>query len=442
MPAHDDLAWAVTDINARRPGYAKFYRYADGDHPLIFPSNSPPRGFYELFRRFRENLCPATYESVADRLEVVGFDVESGDQQAAEAAEAWWQRERLDRRQNEVSVEFLKAGDAYGIVWPDRDQPNRARFWPQPAHLCTIRYDEETEQPELGAKLWRLRDGSWRLNLYYPSVIEKWQAPKGDDGDPKPDAFTPYEDPTQPNPYGRVPLFHFPNGEFARHGRSELVDVIPIQDALNYTVITLLYGVGKAALPNRWMTGGSSPTDERTGEPRGFSDDDDVWEVPHEQARFGQFPTPEFDKILEVNEAFAARIARIRGIPLHYFNLHTGDFPSGESLKTAEGRHVKHVERVQASAGTTWEDVAGFAAQIETGTDAGARLSTRWKTAETRNEMNDAERVEVMRRVGISRTQALRELGFSDEQVDRIVQERRDEDQFEAQLDTLMPTRG
>src|SRR5262245_28461216 len=132
--------------------YARAERYYDGNHDLAFASAKFENTFGSLFREFALNLCPAICDAIRDRLKIEGFSVSSptvregfSDQQEAltdvRATDTVWHRNRMDAHSGEVHKEALKNGDAYVIVWPDRER--NAAIFPHAASSCTVEYDEE-----------------------------------------------------------------------------------------------------------------------------------------------------------------------------------------------------------------------------------------------------------------------------------------------------------
>src|SRR5690606_6192213 len=99
----------------------------------------------------------------------------------------------------------------------------------------------------LAGKVWRRRDGSYRLNLYYEDRLEKYVTTQSNLPEPPAAAAQWMQhmdegDLAWPLPYafGRVPVFHFSNNARAgEYGRSELADIIPLQDRLNQTLANL-----------------------------------------------------------------------------------------------------------------------------------------------------------------------------------------------------------
>ncbi len=336
----------------------------------------------------------------------------------------------MDLRSGEVHAEALRSGDAYVIVWPDRD--GIPVIYPNDGVNCTVKCDPEVPGQLLwAAKAWLQDDKRLRLNMYYPDRIEKYVTRNVPSGLPdNSNGFESFEVPGEPwpllNPYGRVPMFHFANrGKIDGFGRSELADVIPLQDALNKAIADMLVAMEFVALPQRWATGLETDIDETTGKPKPLfvPGADRVWATAGTETRFGQFEAANLSQFLEVQEKFRKEIATVSNTPIHFLQPPSGDWPSGESLKTAESEFIAKVQHKQIRFGNVWEDVIGFALRIA-GKGNGVRLSALWRDPTPRNELDAANVAVLKSQVGVSERQLLREFGYSEDQIERMEQER------------------
>jgi hypothetical protein len=387
--------------------------------------------FGELFRAFADNLCPAVVDSVADRLQIDGFDVEEGDPIKADLVMSIWRRNRMDRRVGEVHQEALRQGDAYVLVWPDRD--GLAAIYPQRADQVAYVYDEELPGRALyAAKGWVRGDGTYRLNLYYADRIEKYVSRSATLGaiPDSSNALVPFEADGEPwplpNPFGTVPVFHFAtNAPVGGYGKSELADVVPLQDALNKAVADMLVAMEYAALPQRWVTGIEVEIDPQTGKPvppftPGF---ERIWLSESPDVRFGEFQAADLAQFIRVQESIRGEFARVSGTPFHYLMLVGGDWPSGEAMKTAETRFLSRVRDRMVAYGNTWEDAMRFALAVEGVEVEGLRLSVRWRDPAPRSEREIVETVALKTQIGLPKRQALIELGYAEAEVEAFLQE-------------------
>lgn len=455
MPSAD-LIWAVHAFKPSRKSinYTLYWNYYEGNHRLAFASEKFKTTFGYLFKEFAENVCPAVVDSLVDRLKVTGFRADSATMKTESVSSsspvslpganipprqrvtisdpdgqaAWdiWGRNRMDQKSKDVHREAAMMGDGYVIVWPDENM--EASIFPQLANEIRVQYDPNTQGKLLrAAKLWFDEiEKRWRLNIYLEGSVEKYISKNQVTYPPDtPEGYQSYL--ALPNLYRQVPVFHFPRGRQQRPGTSDLKDVVPIQDALNKSVMDMLVAMEFASFKQRYIIGMEVDVDEETGEPRdGIAKNygvDRLMAIPNEEAKVGQFDATDLGQFLRVQEKFWASTARVSGTPLHYFFITSGDFPSGEAQKAAEARFSTRIEDCHTSFGNNWEDVIEFAMQIDGVYQEGLELSAMWDDASPRSQSELADTAVKKKAIGVPRSQLLREQGYSDEEIDRFLQE-------------------
>ena len=243
----------------------------------------------------------------------------------------------------------------------------------------------------------------------------------------KADDWTPY-DPTAegglpepwpiPNTFGIVPVFHFANNAFTgEYGRSELRDVIPLQDALNKSNMDLLVAMEYGAYRQRYATGlnlgmpdpltGTIPSPFKTGP-------GEIWTGPA-GATFGDFDVTDLKQFVQVGADYDAKISNVARIPAHWLTLSMENPPSGEALKTAEAPFVAKLKDRQISFGNNWEDVFQFAL-LTLGKEV-ANLKALWQSAELRSDREVAEVSVLKTTVGVPEEKVWSEMGYTDTEV-------------------------
>lgn len=460
MP-EQDLLWAHNRFtqSERRRGYQQYYRYYAGDQRMAYATEKFREAFGNLFKEFSENACAGVVDSLAARLKIQGWQSSLAKQTTeeippavegaparkkvltvdplGEAAQEMWNRNRMDERSLDVHTEALRTGDSYLIVWPDEDMS--AGIWYNEAAYVEVQYDPNRQEELLrGSKIWFDDvEELWYLNIYLRTAIEKYvskskAAPTNIAGWVQRVDFV-------PNPYLRVPIFHFANQATCRHGESELRDIIAIQDGLNKSVMDMMIAMEFASFKQRYIIGMEVDVDETTGEPvQGSTKNygvDRLMAIPDPDAKVGQFDATDLDQFLRVTDKFWASVARVSGTPLHYFYITSGDFPSGEAIKSAESRFVTRIEDRQKGFSPAWSDALLFALDIEgklgdVPTDRMGRrdfkavtLKPQWKDAAPRTESELADTAVKKQAVGVSRSQILSEFGYEDEEVMRMLEE-------------------
>jgi SPP1 Gp6-like portal protein len=424
MADSPDVIKAIKMLAERQERIKTYRRYYDGDHNLAFATNKFKNAFADLFKEFAYNMCPSVVDAPADRLRITGF----GKSTAGDQAWAIWQANHMTQRAGEVHSDALIVGDAYVIVWPDAT--NAPIISVNTAEETIVHYaDEDRSRIDWAAKRWSIGK-QIRLNLYYDNRIEKYiTGERSGSGDPSARAFQAYEIPGEPWPvphdYGRVPVFHFGNN--ARQGtpgRSELKDVIPLQDALNKAVADMLVAMEFVALPQRWATGIEVKRDPVTGEPISpwRPSVDSVWSAPDADVRFGQFDPANLTQFLDVQDRFLVAIARVSRTPLHYIMPQTGNFPSGESLKTAETPFLAKVADRMESFGNTWQEVMLFALLVaETPAATADDIAVDWRDPAPKSQKEQAETAAIKQGIGVPLAVLLAELDYTESEIEDML---------------------
>ncbi len=362
------------------------------------------------------------------------------------ADEAWdiWNDNRMDENAGLVISEAIRLGDAYVLVWPDPEDETRPVIYPQEAKQIHVQYDAEQPGKILWAvKAWRDEDtGQYFVTAYYPDAVYKYHTadkveslPDKADGLLRRDVVG--EAWPLDNPYERVPIFHFRNNApIGKPGRSELIGVKPIQDALNKSICDMLVAMEFAAMPQRWATGLEVEVDEESGKPKApFKPGiDRLWTVADERTRFGQFDAGQLSQFLAVQDSFRMEIARISGTPLTYMMLNANP-PSGEALKALDARFTKKVIKRQTSYGNVWEDVMVFCLVIAKRVDPKkTMLDCDWEDAQSVSELEQVQLQVTKQAVGYSQTRSLREIGLSDAEIEENEQEKTAEQKSKASI--------
>lgn len=428
---------AIKILAGRTRDYERARNYYDGNHKLAFATEKFRSAFGNLFEKFADNLMLPVVDAVKDNLLVTGFNVEAGEGRLQDEAWAVWQRNRMNQRAGEVHKEALLKGDAYVVVWTDKD--GRAVMHPNKAHLCTVNYDEEQAGVVSSAiKMWKGSDKRYRLNVYFPDRIEKYVTranyPNG-----MPDGARSFiemevagEAYPLPNPYGVVPVFHFANNAcLGESGRSELCDVMPLQDALNKAILDKMVAMEFTAFTQRYAIGLDVETDPVTGKPiMPFTGMERWLTVANENVKFGQFEGANLEQFLKVQNDFRMEIARVSGTPLHYFFLQSGSLPSGEALKTLEKRFLKKTLDRQTSFGESWEAAMSLALKIENqSVVSDVRLFTNWADPSPASQKEVLESLVIKASLGVDEETILMECGYGIKDILAMQKRKREREQ-------------
>jgi hypothetical protein len=434
LPA-DPLSWAIKQfrddgLNAR---YDLYLKYADGQQSTRLSQPHYDRAFGKLYEALTYNRCKAVIDTIADRVKLTGFQVKGGGTPPSQLDDIW-DENRMDKREGEVNQEFLTTGDAYVIVWPDVDT-GIPQIDPNDASMLRVLYDDEhTGRILMAAKLWRTEDEYVRLNLYLPDRLEKYISKSRHkssmpstgnafeqfqpDGDLLWPLIYDWFQPRRPS----LPVFHFANNaRTSRYGRSELKDVIQLQDGINFGMAALISSIEHEGYKQKNLAG--APTNwAESGVNVGR---DSMLVVTDPQAKFGQFEAGDLASLIQSCDHFDVLISRVSKIPVHYLML-SGDFPSGESLKTADTPIVRKAEDIQTAAGNDWEDAAAMSLRQSGLTDP-PRLEAQYRPAEPRSDMEEAQRAVMLKQAGWPLPSILRELDKTDDEIAMILNDRQSE---------------
>lgn len=444
----------LAKLDAKQTAIQRYENYYSGNHPFNFASAKFRSTFGERLRNMRDNLCKTVVKAPADRLEVIGF---GSDKSSAVYNTSWeiWKRSQMPQMSKRVHRDAFKTGNGFVVVWFGAD--GKAAIVKQDPRNCAVFYNPETNRVEIGAKIWRGIDDFIYLTVYYPDRIEKYISKRTykENGNTFPktiQAFArrtvgagvdvdgkPINEPWPvPNNFNRCPMFHFGLES------SILDDVIPLNDALNKSIADLLVSSEANSLRQRWSAGISYETDEETGDQIIPFKPTSQWATTADsEAKFGAFPDATLADFLNTIKDFRSEIASVAGIPHYYFEMTTGDFPSGEALTKAESRFTSTIEDAQGDFGEPWAGVMELALLIDghsidddkTPADSaqddvaagesktGSQIETQWKPAAPMSENEKWDLAQKKKTVGLSIQRILSELGYSDADIKKIMDE-------------------
>jgi hypothetical protein len=437
-------------LDARAQRIAVYEDYYRGNHRLIFQSSKFREAFGALFQAFADNFCGLVVDAVEERMHVEGFRMGADLGQGADD-DTWaaWQENNLDSQSSLGHLDALVKGVSYGMVAPSPKRgANPLITIESGLDVITEASVDGTRSIRAGMKRWVGDDGRLNATLYFPESVEKWVSQ-----DPVPQILTMVgttltpaaaesvawvrrevrgENWPLPNPIGAVPIVPIFNKPRLADpdGRSELADVIPIQDWLNKTVADLIILTEFGAYPQRWATGIEIPTDPDTGQPiETFKAAvDRLWIVPpvdqggSYEPKFGAFPVADPVGLVAVVETVVKHLSSTTRTPAHYFLGPGGVFPSGEAIKSSEEGLVYKVKSKQRHTGESWEQLIRLYWQLRDPGDArGLAMDseTIWRDPETHTESAHVDATVKKVSIGWPRPQAWLDVGASPQQVKR-----------------------
>ena len=360
MPVTDVIE--ALKIRERRIYETSIYRdYYEGRHRYPFASRSFRNNYMWVLRNSRENMCPAIVHSHSDLVEIKswsGSGAERADEVSSDPAIG------LNTALNLAFRESFRTGDAYILVWPDRE--GNPRPWYHRSDRVVFKEDPEyPDGVEWYAKVWPGNDNFGRVNLYYVDRVERYITTvkvRFNRDDPVnwptyPQAYILDPDIPQLNyEYDRAPWVHlaFDADEQGGYGRSILTDAIPIQDALNKSVADLIVSSDKFALPLRALMNYDPQRriDPNTGTVQEEKlvlneSDKDIIGVKG-PGPLTQLEIPDAQKLIAIQDAYINKMSRVVGIPPTDINPEIGNVPSGTALRILSSRRTRAIRDYEA----------------------------------------------------------------------------------------------
>jgi hypothetical protein len=379
------LRWLASDDAAQQALYVTYREYYDGIHNVPLTSRQE-----EYLGRdgidWRFNYLALPVDVLGQRLNVIGFETDEDEQSAI--FWDWWNASRMDEQQKHMHQAAQIDGDTYVLVEWDNDTGI-----PKIHHELAydgeegvkVHYRNRRGQIEFASKRWREVDNDGtphrRMNIYAPDAIYKWEMASGAsneagwmplirEGEAWPEVWLP----------GVVPVTHArfkPDG--SNWGKSQLDDLIPLQQALNKSVLDYLEGLDKTAYEVIFATGTKATDKDGNSIPIQAGT---IIGIPDSDVNIIIKPAANIDALREAKREFITSIAQLSQIPLSQFQV-TGQVAAADTQRGNESGLIALAEDAAVSLGNTWENVMKLARLINNayGTrqmDVSVPISTQW----------------------------------------------------------------
>lgn len=354
--------------------------YWRGNAPLPFGNHKMKEAYRRFQEQSRTNFMKLVAESVVERLRVTGFRTGGeGSETLDKTAWKWWQSNHLDSDASLVHRAAVTMSRSYVIVGEDPDRDG----WPlvtgeDPRQVIHESAPENRRRLLSALKTWWDDvDGIQRAVVYLPDALYYYRSVAQGEQDRvasnqsrwhaahwEPDTSD-YPDGTAVNDLGVVPVVPFltcPDLQGVTLGEFE--DVTSVQDRINTEVLDRMVISAMQAYRQRWATGVDLA--DENGEPSdGFDPGADLlWNVPDENARFGEFQPVDLTSILKAVEADVQHLAAITRTPPHYL-LGAIVNASGDALAAAETGLTSKVTERSTEFGESWESVYQLAGLVQ-----------------------------------------------------------------------------
>lgn len=455
-PTH--VAAALMSLAANSPRYDEAERYYLGEVPEVIASRKLRRLLGDMGKFYRINYARTPVDSLLEKTQIQGI-TGAGDTAFLDDA---WEANELGLEAKDVHRRAYEYGDAYIIGWPDPEEPGGVSLYCHDPRDVKVFYDPSRPRKKSHAiHTWMEREGGetgdlyLRVNMYYPDRVEEYISADRVDNDRVTGVaggvlvaagaagvvdLVPYlrEDGSNgvvenPTP-GTVPVFHFRTAR--PYGRPEHADAYGPQNAINKLIITMMSSVDFAGFPQRYIATDNAlepgPVDDGLGpiDPnlteidlaQGLANDSQMeagpgttWLLSGKNIAVGQFNVAETSNFLAPIESLIKQMAAVTDTPAHYFDR-SGQMPSGESFRRAEGPQNAKLADREAQFGVTWHEVFQYIADVNGKGETDAQVS--WAPASVQLDKESWDTASVQISTGVPKEQTWRERGYSEDLID------------------------
>lgn len=415
---------AVGAVIDKRPHYKTAAEYYEGRVPEVFATRRLRTAFANTGIQTNINFCRPIVNAVANRLQIGTISAHNA--AATKAVEQVRINNHLEYEEPFLHSSVCAQGDYYVMVWPDEDGEIVVSFL-SPENATIVYHPLNHRKPLYGVQLWQEGENEHRLNLLYPDRIEKYKSQTGTVTDAT--RWVGIE--TVDNPWGRIPMVHFRT--HMPEGRPEHYDAYDLQNNVNKLFVTNMHTIDYQGAPTRWALSHSvdgneiSDFDESETERENMGSlqngPGQLWFLKN-VSQVGEFKPADPDVFWTPIREAVRTMSAITDTPLHYFDR-TGNNPTGDGLRAAEAPLLKKIEDRQQLLSYSWSQVYELAL-LMLGFDK-PLVSIYWKTIDA---MDESERWDVaLKKInsGLSHRQALREGGYTEEEIEKIMAERAQE---------------
>lgn len=438
------VEWA--QVAVMRGELVRLYRrYYEGEHRLKLTDNMRRMMQIEQERmdRYNVNYCEMVVDTIGDRLNVETVAPTGGSDEARGWAQGILDGARFDGLQIDVHEAVLRDGVAYVMVEYD-NEAGGVRFTLERAFdgvwgVVPV-WDSSGREMVAAVKIWEEADGdTTRGNIYYPNSLQKYRFDGG--------GLTLIEE-VATEGLG-LPLVRFASKGGIR-GRSELVNVIPLQDSLNRTLTSMVMSAELTAFSILFAKGFKPPTSITPGMimHAAITDADGNALVPtnEEEARaysaminayhLERIGGGSLAELIGQADWLIEQIGAVSNTPMAGEG---GAGESGEALKMREAKLLGKVRRAHTIMGNAWEDVMALAHRA-TSLYGMARppavegWQCRWLSAEVRADEEVRALAKLLHEWGYAR-EALRLVGqsslvsYDEADIERLIAEKRRDDE-------------
>lgn len=423
-----DLDRAFQALSNKLSLYNTLWDYYDGDQPLMYTSKRMAELFDDLdLSKFVENWCAVIIDSATDRIILKSIAVKNAEAQARLTDN--WEDLSLAIEASDTHEAALVIGESYIIVWAEtnKDDDDELQVFYNDPRLCHLFYEPSNpHKKRYGAKWFVDMEDHVRLTLYYPDRLEYYRTRKA--GKQIKDyrsfvKFAPVDggEASAENPWKEIPFFHFRLER--RKVKSDLTNVIPMQNGINKLVTDMMVAAEFGAFPQRWVISNADIKALKNAP-------SEVWGIPAgdgtgQSASAGQFDAADLGNYIKAIDSLAAAAAIIGRTPKHYLYGQKGEL-SGEALIAMEAplnkRCTEHIDQFIP----VWRDVARFMLKVQGITAEKRDITATFAKPETVQPLTEGKIRESGRRVGIPLKTLLRDEGKDEAWIEQMGKDKKE----------------
>jgi len=400
----------------------KYQRYYDGNHDLKMPDAS--KKVLESTYGLVINYCAPVVDALVAKLKIDGILCD--DDKARKWLWDLWRKNKALASSIKVHRNSIISGDSYLIAWPDDN--NDIHIYFNPSDAIYPMYDEVSgERFKHAIKMWHDHDKNgvamMRMNKYYTDRVEKYSSTDDTSKSPAKN-WTPIE--RVENPFNILPVVHFKNKLVdTALGESELVNVIGPQDAINKMGVDLLKVADLHGFPQTTVSGLEGEIVPDTGLESGPGE---VW-MFNNQVKVSQLVPADLTNLRLAIDGMIENLCEISATPRSALGKLTGGLPSGESLERSHAAlNNKALER-QISLGDGYERLNQILLTMgkylgQYNGEIPPETEIRWKSVSPQDRSVLTNEIAMkLEKYVISRKQALREFGYTEDEIVKIFKE-------------------
>jgi hypothetical protein len=433
MPA-DDIPPALDELRDACGPYEMAENYYEGTVDEVFFSPVVRRLLHGSSTNFRVNLACKPVNAVLERMEIIAV-LGDTDETTQILNEQLWDANQMELEAPDVHRATLTYGDGYVFCWDGRGadldeaegDPSVTMLYNSPKVVRAF-YDEDAPRdPRMVVKSWKETSGEHkghRVNLYYGDLTERYV--QSDSDKAAKNKFTLIDE--IENPYGRVPFFHFRTRR--PYGKPEHFNAYGSQDALTKLIINQLVASDFAALPQRYgLVETGQGTDDSDIDFDDEDDDDTINTLIRQPGlrsgpgtiqllkymkSVGQFASADVGNFLDPIDKYVHLMASTTATPMSFMDP-TGNLPSGEAQRQADGPLVAKVGNRELNIGATWRDLLTFGMNKILGIPG--KATVRWAPVQVLNDSVGWQTIKAKIDAGVPIRVALMEGGYTEKQV-------------------------